>query len=61
MQTFVLKGRAGQWSYGYLAEPGKRNVWVYTNGEVTYRPLGGNSLMHASSEATRLHRNSLES
>ena len=35
MQTFVLKGRAGQWSYGYLAEPGKRNVWVYTNSEVT--------------------------
>jgi len=61
MQTFVPKGRAGQWTYGYLAESGKRNVWVYTNGEVTYLPRGGNNLMAASSEATRLYRNSLES
>jgi hypothetical protein len=61
MQTFVLKGRAGKWSYGYFAEPGKRNVWVYTDGETYWAPYGGNSLMHASSEATRLYRNSLES
>ena len=61
MQSFVPKDRAGQWTYGYLAEPGKRNVWVYTNGEVTYRPYGGNNLMAASREATELHRDSLAS
>lgn len=54
MDNFVLKGRSGQFEFGYLTNPGERNQWVTRDrdsGEVYMVPA--NNMSAAFQQARR--------